>query len=148
MNAFASYAETAIPPSVQRRQAKQEARADKPLSALEQKMAEKQRLTRAYKAWQREVRLEALAAEPRLRDFMRYLRTVSVEQGYELLEQVRGSWLPASQQPVRIFALRLIDRHAGKLARFAGGEPLNDPLPPETSVYFEARALLHAGGRA
>jgi len=145
VSAFEEYAVQAIPQSVQRRQAKQEA---KPESALDRKMAEKQRLTRAYKAWQREVRIETLASEPRLRDFMRYLRTVKPHDGDELLQAVRSSWLPRSTQAVRIFALRLIDRHAGRLARQLGDEPLNDPLPPETNVYLQAREILHAGGRA
>lgn len=148
MNAFAAYASQAIPPSVQRRQAKREEAEAKAPSALEQKMEEKQRLTKLYKAWQREVRTATLALEPRLRAFHRYLRTVKPEQGDELLEQIRISpWLTKADQSVRIFALRLIDRHANRLARQIGREPLDDPMPPETSVYFEARALLHAGGR-
>lgn len=145
MNAFAEYALEAIPPSVQRRQAKQEA---KPESPLDKKMAEKQRLTRAYKLWQRKVREETLVEEPRLRDFMLFLRTVRPEQADELLEQVCGSWLMEASQAVRIFALRLIARHCDRLNRRVGNEVLDDPLPPETSVYFEAREMLHAGGRA
>lgn len=145
MSAFEEYASQAIPQSVQRRQAKQEA---KPESVLDRKMAEKQRLTRAYKVWQREVRTETLASEPRLRDFMRYLRTVTPEDGNDMLAAVTSSWLPKAAQNVRIFALRLIDRHAGRLARRMGDEPLNDPLPPETNVYLRAREILHAGGRA
>lgn len=145
MNVFAEYALEAIPPAVRRRQAKQDA---KPESALDKKMAERQRLTRAYKLWQRKVREETLVQEPRLRDFMRYLRTVKPEEGDDLLEQVRGSWLPASSQAVRIFALRLIASHCDRLNRRAGNEALDDPMPPETSVYLEAREILHAGGRA
>lgn len=145
MNAFTEYALEAIPPAVQRRQSRQEA---KPESALDKKMAEKQRLTRAYKLWQRKVREDTLLEEPRLRDFMRYLRTVQPEQADELLEQVRGSWLMDASQAVRIFALRLIARHSDRLNRRAGNEALDDPMPPETSVYFEAREMLHAGGRA
>lgn len=145
MSAFEEYASQTIPQSVQRRQAKQEA---KPESALDRKMAEKQRLTHAYKLWQREVRTETLTSEPRLRDFMRYLRTVTPEDGDEMLAEVTLSWLPQAAQSVRIFALRLIDRHAGRLARRMGDEPLNDPLPPETNVYLRAREILHAGGRA
>lgn len=145
MNAFAEYALEAIPPAMQRRQAKQEA---KPESALDKKMAEKQRLTRAYKLWQRKVREETLVEEPRLRDFMRYLRTVQPEQSDELLEQVRVSWLMDAPQAVRIFALRLIARHCDRINRRVGNEALDDPMPPETSVYFEARGMLHAGGRA
>ncbi len=148
MNAFASYAEQAIPPSVQRRQAKAEAKAAKPLSELDKKMLEKQRLSKAYRAWVRSHRTEVLSAEPRLRDFLRYLRTVKADQGDELIEQITTSWLPASPQPVRLFALQLVDRHANKLVRQMGGEALNDPMPPEPTVYFRARDVLHAEGRA
>ena len=65
-----------------------------------------------------------------------------------MLDEVSSSWLLESMQNVRIFALRLIDRHAGRLARRAGFEALDDPLPPETNVYLRAREILHAGGRA
>lgn len=143
MNAFAEYAMEAIPVAEQRRQAKQ----PKPESALEKKMAEKQRLSRAYKVWQRAVREETIAVEPRLKNFIRYLRTVKPEEADEMLAEVRGSWLPTSCVAVRLLALRLIARHCDRLNRRAGNEPLNDPLPPETNAYFKARAILYAGGR-
>lgn len=147
-NAFASYAESAIPAPVQRKQARKEDAAAKAPSALDLKMAERQRVSKAYRIWQRDQRAAALASEPRLKDFLRYLRKVRPEDGDELVEAVATSWLPSSPQDARIFALRLIARHCDRLNRQMGNEALDDPLPPETSVYFEARSILHAGGRA
>lgn len=145
MNAFASYAEQAIPAPVQRAQARKEAAAAKAPSALDLKVQERQRLSKAYRIWKREERQEVFAAEPRLRNFMRYVGRV--RDGDELVEAINESWLPASPQPVRIMALQLVARRCDRLNRQAGFEPLDDPMPPETSTYFRCRDLLHAGGR-
>ena len=136
MNAFASYGMTAAPRE----------RAKKEPSPLDLKLREKQRLNRAYKAALRKDRLQAFTDEPRLRNFMRWLRRQA--DPVELVEGVSESWLPASPQHVRILALRLIDRHCDRLNRQFGFEPLDDPLPPETNVYFRCREVLHPGGRA
>lgn len=147
-NMFAAYAETAIPAPVARQQARREAATVKAPSALDLKMAERQRLSKGYRIIQRRERETTLAHEPRLRDFLRYLRTVKPEQSDDLIQAIKESWLPKSVQAVRIFALRLIARHCDRLNRQAGREALDDPIPPETSVYFEAKALLHKGGMA
>ena len=145
---FAQYASEAIPPSVQRKQAEREAAAAKPLSALDLKMREKQRLSRAYRVWKKEWRGGVLAVEPRLRDFLKYLRTVRPAQSDELIAAIRTSWLAQAARDVRLFALELVSRHCDRINRQMGFEALDDPLPPQTSLYFEARAILHAGGRA
>lgn len=144
MNAFASYAQAAIPLAQQRRQAK----AEKPKSAFDLAMEEKQRLSRAYRRWKTTEARATLASEPRLRDFNRYLRSVKPEQADELIEAIEASWLPECNQSVRIYALRMISRHCDRLNQRMGNDVLDDPLPPETSTYFRARALLHNGGRA
>lgn len=141
---FATYGQEAAPD-------RRESRAPKVVkepSALEKKMLERQRLNKSYRLSVSKERLETLQVEPRLMDFLRYLRTVKPDDGDELIDQIRSSWLPKSVQPVRIFALRLVARHCDRLNRQVGREALDDPIPPETSVYFEARTLLHAGGRA
>ena len=145
---FSAYALDAIPAPVQRRQAKTEARAEKAPSALDLKLAEKQRLNKMYRVWRRDHNRAVLAAEPRLVGFMRYLKTVQAEHADDLIEALRDSWLVRSVIDVRMYALRMIDARANRINRSLGREALNDPLPPETSVYFEARALLHPGGRA
>lgn len=127
-------------------------RPDKPLSPLEAKMREKQRLSRAYRAWRRSEVKAILASEPRLGGFLRYLRTVTADTGDELLEALSAcDWLRAAALDIRIFALRMISARCDKLNRMMGNEPLDDPLPPETaterdSIYFEARSVLRAGG--
>lgn len=141
-NAFAAYGEEKVytPP-----RPKWEKKAP---SALEKKMEEKQRLTKEYRRWRAQCNREAMAMEPRLGGFMRYLRTVGATQADELIEAVAESWLVKAAQPVRIFALRMIEARCDRINRMFGVEPLDDPLPPERSVYMRARDLLHAGGRA
>lgn len=141
-NAFSAYADEKVytPPRPRRR--------DKQPSKLDLRMEEKQRLTKAYRRWVRDCNRQAIAMEPRLVGFMRYLRTVQPGQGDELVEAVAESWLPTAPQPVRLFALRMISARCDRLNRQLGLEALDDPIPPETSVYFRARDLLHAGGRA
>ena len=143
---FASYADQAVSPAMQRRQAKAEAA--KPKSALDLKMEEKQRLSKAYRLWKSAERAAVLAAEPRLRDFLRYLRSVRPDAAGELLEAIAGSWLVTSPRPIRLFALDLVRRHCDRINRRLGFEPLDDPIPPETTLYFRARDLLYPGGYA
>jgi hypothetical protein len=135
VNAFSSYAGEAMK------------KMPKQVSALDQKMAEKQRLSRAYTRWQRQHIKDVVASEPRLRDFRSYLRQVTTGDAGELIEAVANSWLPSSSLDVRVLALRLIDLHANKINRVFGIMALDDPMPPESSVYFEARAILYPGGR-
>lgn len=135
MNAFASYGDENA-----------RGKTAKPLSALELKMREKQRLTRAYKASLSRDRRQAFEDEPRLRDFMRWLRRQ--DEPVELVTGISESWLPQAARNVRLFALRLIDRHCDRLNRQMGNEALDDPLPPETNVFFQCRDILHRGGMA
>lgn len=120
----------------------------KELSPLEKKMREKQRLSRAYMQWKRKETKATLASEPHLSGFLRYLRTVTADTGGELLEAVAAcDWLLASPQPVRIFALRMIDARCNRINQQLGNDILDDPIPPQGSIYFDAKALLYAGGR-
>jgi hypothetical protein len=141
---FAEYGAKSIPEP----QLRAQMRRDREPSELEKKLLEKQRLSARYRKWKTQEARETLASEPRLRDFNRYLRRVKPEEGDELIEAIAESWLPACPQPVRVYALRMIDRHCNRINQRLGNDILDDPLPPETTVYFKARALLHAGGRA
>lgn len=145
---FSSYAQEAIPLPVQRKQAQREAEAQKALSPLELKMREKQRLSRAYRVWKREWRASVLGMEPRLRDFLKYLRTIKPANSQELIEAIATSWLAAAARDVRLFALELVSRHCDRINRQMGFESLDDPIPPDSSLYFQCRDLLHRGGRA
>jgi hypothetical protein len=122
-------------------------RAKKP-SALDLKMEEKQRLTKAYKATRRLHRIAVLADEPRLLDFMRYLRRVGPDDGDELLLALRDcDWLLDAPQRVRLFALERVASREDKIRLSLGLVPFSDPMPPATSVYLEARAILSSRGR-
>jgi hypothetical protein len=145
MNAFAQYADAAAP---KRPMTRAQRKAGFAPSKLEQALDEKARLSKRYKLWKRQQNNEVLASEPRLKDFLRYLKTVQPSDGAELIGAVETSWLPDAPQPVRIFALRMIGARCDKLNRQMGFAVLDDPLPPETTVYFQARDLLHDGGRA
>lgn len=138
MNAFQQYADERGYRGLPK---KQERLARGP-SELELQQAEKQRLSRAYRAWKRAWAREQLAAEPRLKAFRRYLKGVGPEQGEELLDAIETSWLPGSAQQVRLFALRLVDERCQRIRLLMGEDPLDDPWPPETNVYFRAKALL------
>lgn len=144
MNAFVDYSVKAIPLAAQRKQAKE----DKPKSLLDLRMEEKQRLTARYRKGKTQEARATLAAEPRLRDFNRYLRRVKPQEAGELVEAVASSWLPAAPQHVRIYGLRMCGRHCDRLNLRMGNEILDDPIPPETSTYFRIREILHRGGRA
>lgn len=140
---FASYGETAAPvfadPRANRRK--------KNPSQLDLKMEERARLSKAYRALKRLERIEILKAEPRLLNFMRYLRSVGADQADELLEAIANSdWLMTAPQVVRAFALSRIGRRQEKIRLMLGLIPLDDPMPPETSLFFEAQKLLRQGG--
>lgn len=141
MNMFAEYGLEASPP----RNGPAPSREKVP-SALEKKLEERQRLTRAYRAAKREERIAILAEEPRLLDFMRYLRRLTINDGDELLEALADSWLINASADVRHFALHLVGRRTDKLRQSVGLTELDDPLPPDTSVFTEARRLLTAAG--
>lgn len=140
---FAEYGNKAIPAPQMRAQLRKDVK-----SAFEERMEEKQRLSARYRKWKTSEARATLASEPRLRAFNRYLRKIEPQDGDELIEAIAESWLPESRQDVRIYALRMVDRHCNRLNLRLGHEILDDPLPPETNVYFRARALLHTGGRA
>lgn len=121
----------------------------KELSPLEKKLREKQRLSKAYRIWRRKEVRAILASEPRLSSFLRYLRRVTVDMADELIDAITVcEWLLHAPQPVRLFALRMIDNRCNRLNQQLGNDTLDDPLPPETSTYFRARELLHPGGKA
>jgi len=116
-------------------------------SELDKMEAEKQRLSRAYLAQNRADAKAILLQEPRLKTFRRYLKTVGAADADMLLDDIRQSWLPAAPVDVRIAALRLVEARCQRIRLSVGLNALDDPLPPETNVYFEAKDLLYAGGR-
>lgn len=142
-DAFAAYAEQAAPVFADLRANRRK----KSPSALDLRMEERARLSKAYKSLKRLERIAILEAEPRLLNFMRYLRSVDAEQADELLDAIAAcDWLMAAPQSVRAFALSRIGRRQEKIRLMLGLVPLDDPMPPETSLFFEAQKLLRTGG--
>lgn len=143
MSPFETYAAEAAPMPVDRRADRRK----KAPSKLDLKMEEKQRLTRAYKIQRRALRIEILQREPRLLDFMRYLRRVGPDDADDLLDGLREcEWLLGAAQDIRGFALSRIASRETKIKLALGEVPFDDPLPPATSVFFEAQKILRQGG--
>jgi hypothetical protein len=111
----------------------------KPLT-LQDKQDEKNRLMKAYRASKRQEWADLTAQEPRLLDFKKSLR--AMRQPQQVLAMLADSWVREAPMPVRHAALRLIDKHADREARFAGRPILNDPLPPDRNVFLVAREML------
>lgn len=120
------------------------------LSPLEKKLRERQRLSAAFQKMRTAQRKAVLEQEPRLRDFMRYLRSVP-KNGDDLPAVLQKSWLPKAPREVRLLALELVTRRCDQINRSSGFEPLDDPLPPTLGGYDDTRrkcaAVLYKDGR-
>lgn len=143
MNPFEAYAADKAPVIPDNRANRRK----KDPSKLDLKMEEKQRLTKAYLASRRARRAHLLEQEPRLRDLVKYLRKIGPEDGEELIAAFSAcQWLLRASPEIKMFALELVARTESKIKLSLGFEPLDDPLPPETSVYFEVRGILRSRG--
>jgi len=107
---------------------------------LQAKQDEKQRLAKAYRASQREQWRELCEQEPRLPLYRKALR--KTQSPAQVLSTLAESPLRRGAPNVRYAVLRLIDRHCWRMLRRTGQAPLDDPLPPQTSVFFVAREML------
>ncbi len=65
----------------------------------------------------------------------------------QFLAWLAASFLPRAHPDVRAIALRMIAQRADRIRIERGDQPLDDPAPPQTSVFIEARRLLQADGR-
>jgi hypothetical protein len=116
-------------------------------SKLDLKMEEKQRLTKAYLASRRRRRAALLEQEPRLKDLIRYLRRIGPEDGDDVVQAfVACQWLLNSSPDIKMFSLELLTRAESRIKLSLGLLPLDDPMPGETSVYFEVQRLLRKAG--
>lgn len=107
---------------------------------LEEKQDEQNRLAKAYRAWKREQWAELTTQEPRLVEFKKALKSMRDPQ--QVLAFVAESWVRHAPEPIRRAALRLIDAHSNREKRFAGRPIFDDPLPPETNVFFTVKGML------
>lgn len=107
---------------------------------LQAKQDEKQRLAKAYRASQRAKWRDLCEAEPRLPAYRKALRRTQSPSA--ILAHLADSPLRRATPDVRYAVLRLIDRHCWRMLRRTGHLPLDDPMPPQTSVFFVAREML------
>lgn len=107
---------------------------------LQDKQDEQNRLAKAYRAAKREEWRELTEQEPRLIEFKKALN--AMRQPREVLDFVANSWVRHAPEPVRRAALRLVDKHSNREKRFAGRPIFDDPLPPDTNVFFTVKGML------
>lgn len=107
---------------------------------LEEKQAEKDRLAKAYRAYQRERWAELCEQEPRFPAIKKALR--QIREPSALLLRLADSWVRRAPMEHRRAILRLIDQHANRECRFAGRPILDDPVPPGRNVFLVAREML------
>lgn len=123
MNAFSSFAETAIPRVVKRRIERKEAAK----SSLEKKMDEKARLSKAYRAHKREQAREMFAAEPMLLDIRRDLKSLSRETADLVFGKLLA--LRDAPTPVRAFAVDMVGLATDRINLSLGFDVLDEDLP-------------------
>lgn len=107
---------------------------------LQEKQEEKGRLGRHYKAQKRAAWQEFCSIEPRILAFQKEIKRM--DNPAAILAYLRTSWVMSAPQDARIYALRIIDKHANRMALRAGGEALSDPIPPKRNLFIAARELL------
>lgn len=111
-----------------------------PRKTLQEKQDEKERLSRQYKARQREKWALLIQQEPRLLTFKKEL--AKEDSPRRIIERIKHSWIMQAPMEVRYAVLRIIDAHANKMVLRQGGQILDDPLPPKRNLYMVARDLL------
>lgn len=120
-------------------------RKDKPPSALDKKMDEKERLSAAYRAAKKKQREELEATAPP--EWPTLIAAIKVmtpepETGRAFLAWLaQQQWLLDANKSHRSYALELIDRRVNKILQYLGREPLDDPID-KPAVFFRARDIL------
>ncbi len=91
----------------------------------------------ARKEWFHSTVAECVRPEEMMR-MLRYIRTMPPAAERDFISRLPGlRWLLDSEPDVRLVVLRVIARRVDKLY----GE-LDDPLPPKTNMFFEAKRIL------
>ncbi len=109
--------------------------------AEKKRYAETDRLLVAHKAnrqlWFKET-VAGCARPDEMMRMLRYIRDMSPAAERDFISRLSGlRWLLDSAPDVRLVVLRVIAKRVDKLY----GE-LDDPLPPRTNMFFEARKIL------
>lgn len=109
--------------------------------AEKKRYAEGDRLLAAHKVYRQEWFKSTVAecARPdELMRMLRYIREMPPAAERDFISRLSGlRWLLDSPPDVRFVVLRVIAKRVDKLY----GE-LNDPFPPKTNMFFEARKVL------
>lgn len=118
---------------------------DRPPSALDKKMDERERLSAAYRQAKKKQREELDAsAPPEWPSLIAAIRTMTPDPAtgqafIAWLETQR--WLIDAEYRHRSYALELIDARINRILQHVGREPLDDPVDKPT-IFFRARAIL------
>lgn len=113
----------------------------KPLSAEQKKRYEEQdRLLVGFKGWREEWFANTLAlCPPEMMKILRYVRSMPDSAEDDFLRRiVTVEWLMNGHPDIRMMLLRVIARRMDERDGI-----LNDPLPPETNMFFKARQILN-----
>lgn len=120
-------------------------RKGKPPSALDKKMAEKERLSAAYRAAKRQQRDELEAtAPPEWPTLIAAIKTMTpdMETGRAFTAWLaQQQWLVGAEKAHRSYALALIDKRINKILQYLGREPLDDPVDGDT-VFLKCKRIL------
>lgn len=102
---------------------------------------ESDRLLAAHKVWRREWSqsvVDSCARPAEMMKILRYIRDMPPEAERDFIARLADlRWVLDSSESVRLLMLRVIAKRVDKLY----GE-LDDPLPPRTNMFFEARKVL------
>lgn len=113
----------------------------RPLSDEQKKRYEESdRLFKGYKAWQKEWYATTLSlCPPEMMKILRYVRSMPDSAEDDFLQRVTNlDWLMNGHSDIRILLLRVIAKRMDERDGV-----LDDPLPPETNMYFEAKRILN-----
>ena len=107
---------------------------------LDEKQAEQQRLSAAYRAAKREQWASLCEQEPRLAETRLAIRRETCPA--TLLRRLGDSWARRAPAPIRYATLRIIQKHSERMQRQQGAAVLDDPLPPARNLYLAAKEML------
>lgn len=105
----------------------------------QKKQREDRVLLRGYNLWRQEWYTKTLAlCPPEMVKILRYVREMPDSAEDDFLERIQKlEWLMTGHPDIRFMLLRVIAR------RMEDKYGLNDPLPPETNMFFKAREILN-----
>ena len=139
---FSSYAEQAIPKTVQRRAAKQAQRNEDRIKAVQDEDRILAKMARAQeKAWRARV-IDYSENPMALQSILDQFKRFGPDDGEAMVETVRQAATMFAGRETRFLLTRVVAEACARINRKLDREPLDDPLPPETSVFLDCRELL------